>query len=68
MAQCHDHLEFIDEKCPDCKLQVDENGNTEDQFDYCSFPCCGCDHNRNCMAKNGPNGISCSFNINKEDF
>lgn len=49
--KCLDHLEFTDEKCPDCNLDVDQYGNTEAQpDDYCSFPDCGCDGSRLCMA------------------
>lgn len=48
--KCVDHLNFINEKCPDCELTIDNYGNTEDQFDYCSFPDCGCDGARLCMA------------------
>jgi hypothetical protein len=47
---CVDHLDFTDTKCPDCNLKVNAYGNTEDQFDYCSFPDCGCDGERLCMA------------------
>ena len=47
---CIDHLNFTLGTCPDCSLEVDGYGNTEDQFDYCSFPDCGCDGARLCMA------------------
>ena len=50
MTQCIDHLEFVNSICPDCGLKVDTHGNTEDQFEYCSFPDCGCHGSRNCMA------------------
>ena len=53
MATCVDHLEFIGKKCPDCGLPVDDYGNTEDDFKYCSFPDCGCDGSRLCMAPSG---------------
>ena len=52
MTQCTDHLEFTNSKCPDCGLKVDTHGNTEDQFEYCSFPDCGCHGSRNCIASN----------------
>lgn len=52
-VQCFDHLEFKSETCPDCGLEVDAWGNTEDQFGYCCFPDCGCDGERLCMAKSG---------------
>ena len=47
---CIDHLNFTLGTCPDCGLEVDGYGNTEDQFDRCSFPDCGCDGARLCMA------------------
>ena len=50
MAECIDHLNFTNEICRDCGLEVDAHGNTEDQFTYCSFPDCGCDGARLCMA------------------
>lgn len=48
--KCINHLDFTNAICPDCNLEVDAYGNTEDQFDYCSFPDCGCDGARLCMA------------------
>jgi len=53
MAECVDHLAFIGQTCPDCNLAVDEYGNTEAVFAYCSFPDCGCDGSRLCMAESG---------------
>ena len=47
---CNDHIDFAGEKCPDCGLDVNQYGNTEDSFQYCSFPDCGCDGARLCMA------------------
>lgn len=45
-------------------MPVDAYGNTEDQpFDYCSFPDCGCDGNRLCMAKNGASERSAEYNV-----
>jgi len=49
-AKCLDHLDFTDATCADCGEQVDSYGNTEYQFDHCSFPDCGCDGARLCMA------------------
>ena len=40
-------------KCETCGLDVDKYGNTEDDFRNCSFPDCGCDGARLCMAKTG---------------
>ena len=47
------HLDFMNSVCPICKLEVDKYGNTEYQFDYCSFPDCGCASARVCDAKSG---------------
>ena len=47
---CVDHLSFSNETCPDCGEEVDAYGNTESSFQYCSFPDCGCDGARLCMA------------------
>lgn len=38
------------ETCEHCKLEVDQYGNTEADFLKCSFPNCGCDGARLCMA------------------
>lgn len=38
------------EICEHCNLEVDKYGNTEGDFLYCSFPNCGCDGARLCMA------------------
>lgn len=59
-----EHLECLDEVCPGCNLYVDQYGNTEDSFKYCSFPDCGCDGARLCMAGN-PNGAACAMNIER---
>lgn len=63
MENCIDHLNFIKEQCPDCGLSVDAYGNTEDQFDYCSFPDCGCDGARLCRAKDGASDDACKGNV-----
>ena len=47
---CVDHLNFTNGICPDCGEEVDAYGNTESDFRYCSFPDCGCDGARLCMA------------------
>jgi hypothetical protein len=51
MNNCLDHLDYTESTCPDCGHAVDRYGNTEGQFDYCSFPDCGCNGARLCMAK-----------------
>lgn len=50
MMKCLDHLNFAGGTCPDCGLEVNQFGNTEEQFEFCSFPACGCDGSRNCTA------------------
>ena len=47
---CLEHLDQCGQVCKECGLEVDEYGNTEDSFQYCSFPDCGCDGARLCMA------------------
>jgi hypothetical protein len=59
---CGDHREFAEETCPTCEEPVDAYGNTAYSFKYCSFPDCGCDGARLCMAGN-PNDASCALNI-----
>lgn len=50
-VRCDDHLDYTGGICPSCNLEVDDYGNTEAQpFDYCTFPDCGCDGARLCMA------------------
>jgi len=51
--------------CRGCGLEVDEYGNTEDSFENCSFPNCGCDGARNCMAPSGANYASNTLNLEK---
>ena len=63
MSKCIDHLEFADKTCPDCGLDVDAYGNTEDQFDHCCFPDCGCDGARLCMAPDGASERALSGNV-----
>ena len=62
---CIDHLHFAGRNCEDCGLPVDQHGNTEDQFEYCCFPDCGCDGARNCDAKSGASTGSLILNIEK---
>jgi len=51
--------------CECCGFEVDDYGNTEDDFRHCCFPDCGCDGNRNCMAPSGANYASLTLNIEK---
>ena len=61
--ECVDHLNFCGEICPDCLCSVDAYGNTADQFDYCSYPDCGCDGNRLCGASSGASERAATFNV-----
>lgn len=63
MDKCIDHLAFVGGVCEDCGLEVDQYGNTEDQFDYCCFPDCGCDGSRLCSAKEGASERAISQNV-----
>jgi hypothetical protein len=60
---CYDHLEYAGGICPGCKDPVDAYGNTAYDFKYCSFPDCGCDGARLCMAKEGPSDSANSGNV-----
>lgn len=51
--------------CKGCGLEVDRYGNTEDSFENCSYPDCGCAGERLCMAPSGPNYASRSLNLEK---
>ena len=63
--KCLEHLEFIGLKCMDCNYKVDKYGNTEVQFEYCSFPDCGCQGSRNCDAPSGASYNSLLLNREK---
>lgn len=65
--RCLDHLEFTSQTCPDCNEPVDAYGNTEYQFEYCSFPDCGCDGARLCMAGEASNA-ALTLNIEKRSL
>lgn len=60
-----DHREFAGGICPVCEDEVDDYGNTPNVFLYCSFPDCGCDGARLCMAPRGPNFGSSCLNIER---
>ena len=51
-------------------MERDEYGNSPDDDEQlnCSYPDCGCDENRLCMAKNGPSGIAFTFNRPKRNY
>jgi hypothetical protein len=48
--------------CAKCD-PADRYGNRYDEMRYCSFPDCGCDGARLCMAENGPHSGSLGLNI-----
>lgn len=48
--ECLSHLDHAGKVCPGCQEPVDAYGNTESAFKYCSFPDCGCNGERLCMA------------------
>ena len=51
------------ETCVHCSFEVDKYGNTEQDFLNCSFPDCGCDGERLCMAPSGANKHSLQCNV-----
>lgn len=59
------HDAYLEETCAGCGLHVDQYGNTEESFDYCCFPDCGCDGARLCIAPSGPNFCSSVINIER---
>lgn len=63
MNNCELHIDWAGEVCPDCELEVDEFGNTEDDFQYCCFPHCGCDGARLCMAPDGASDRALKGNV-----
>ena len=48
-----DHKEFVEDFCPECGSLVDEDGNTEEMFVYCS---------RNC----GCHGVGCPMGLRRD--
>lgn len=48
--------------CEHCNLPADKYGNTEADFLHCSFPDCGCDGARLCMARH-PNDDAVRCNV-----
>lgn len=61
--ECDDHLDYAGQICPGCKDPVSIHGNTAYDFRYCSFPDCGCDGARLCMAKEGASERSLDDNV-----
>lgn len=50
MVECAHLPDFAGELCGGCGDEIDQYGNTEGDFNACSFPDCGCDGARLCMA------------------
>lgn len=48
--ECLSHLDYAGQTCPGCEERVDPYGNTAYDLKFCSFPDCGCDGARLCMA------------------
>lgn len=44
---------------------VDRYGNRDGELKYCSFPDCGCDGARLCMAEEGASWASIQLNLEK---
>ena len=63
MEKCVDHLNFTNAVCPDCGLEVSAYGNTEEYQEYCSYPDCGCDGARLCMATNEASERAGKYNV-----
>lgn len=60
--ECAYHRDNAEGVCEGCKEPIDAYGNTAYDFKYCSFPDCGCDGARLCMAGN-PNNASMAMNF-----
>lgn len=51
-VECCHLPDFANEVCAGCGEEIDRYGNTAYDFKFCSFPDCGCDGARLCMAGN----------------
>ena len=60
---CANHESYPGTICDECKLEVDEYGNTEASFKFCCFPDCGCDGARICMAPSGASDRALGGNV-----
>lgn len=45
--------------------ECDRYGNTEDDYQFCSFPDCGCDGARLCGAPSGPSQAALQLNLER---
>ena len=61
MTECVHLPDYVGEKCTGCGEEIDEYGNTENDFRFCCFPDCGCDGARLCMAGEASER-ACKFN------
>lgn len=50
MAECTHLPDYVGEVCEGCGNEIDQYGNTANDFNSCSFPDCGCDGARLCIA------------------
>lgn len=50
MKECIHLPDYVGETCGGCGEMIDQYGNTPNDFNACSFPDCGCDGARLCMA------------------
>jgi hypothetical protein len=62
MAECCHLPDYAGEACAGCGEGIDQYGNTESDFSSCSFPDCGCDGARLCMAGNASERAA-SYNV-----
>lgn len=62
MSECVHLPDYAGEKCAGCGDMIDQYGNTENDFNSCSFPDCGCDGARLCMA-GCASGRANSYNV-----
>lgn len=63
MPDCIHLADYAGEKCAGCGDEIDAYGNTENDFNSCSFPDCGCDGARLCMAPSGASEQSARYNV-----
>lgn len=50
MTECVHLPDYAGETCAGCGEEIDGYGNTTNDFKFCSYPDCGCDGARLCMA------------------
>lgn len=62
MAECVHLPDYAGEVCSGCGEEIDRYGNTANDFNACSFPDCGCDGARLCMAGSASDDAS-KYNV-----